>query len=87
MDQKSLIRTEIEFGLTFAGIAESAYSVGQLRRGDSARGVAINAYEQATKLMDSLVPQVDDLLLRLQELEAALRRLGTNADAAGSETT
>ena len=87
MDQKSLISTEIEFGLTFAGIAESAYSQGQLRRGDSAKGVARNAYQQATKLMDSLVPQVEDLLLRLQELEAALRKLGADASAASSETT
>ena len=86
MDEQSLIRTEIEFGLTFAGIAESAYSEGQLRRGDSAKGVAQNAYQQAIKLMDSLAPQVEELLLRLQDLEAALRKLEGDSQAPGSKT-
>jgi hypothetical protein len=71
----SLARTEIEFGLTFAGIAESAYSEGQLRRGDSALGVAVNAYEQAAKLISNFTEGADQLLLRLRELEAALRSL------------
>ena len=75
MDERSLIRTEIEFGLTFARIAESAYSEGQLRRADSARGVARNAYVQATRLMESLAPHVEELLANLQELEVALRSL------------
>jgi hypothetical protein len=71
----SLVRTEIEFGMTFAGIAESAYSEGQLRRGDSALGVALHAYEQASKLMSDFTESAEELLLRLRELEAALRSL------------
>ena len=75
METSSLARTEIEFGLTFAGIAESAYSEGQLCRGDSALGVALNAYEQATKLISNFTEGAEELLLRLHELEAALRSL------------
>jgi len=71
----SLIRTEIEFGLTFAGIAESAYLEGQLRRGDSARVVAREAYAQAAKLVENFTEGAEELLQRLRELEAALRSL------------
>jgi len=75
MESHELVETEIEFGLTFAGIAESAYSEGQLRRGDSARGVARTAYEQASRLIANFTDGAEELLQRLNELEAALRSL------------
>ncbi|MBV8551538.1 MAG: hypothetical protein JOY54_09575 [Acidobacteriaceae bacterium] len=72
---RDLVRSQIQFGLTYAGEARKAYAESRGEYAETAMTIAVNSYSSATRLAARLLPgtytREQQQLIRLsKEIEA-----------------